>query len=410
MAKKKKLTKKERKARIEKAKKRIRRIRYTFISVIILIAILIFAYFIFFDRTDPYHTASQLKLIKGFEINVFADRFSSFDISFPGTDTGPRMMKVHDDILFVAVPRKGKVFALRDNNKDGVADVQSVFMRGLKKPHSIDTYNDWVYIAEEHQVIRVKWDPKSLKALPKTEEVIISDLPTGGHWTRTIAIHNNQLYLSIGSSCNNCIEEDVRRGTVLQCELDRDVCDPFAAGVRNAVGLEWEHDRLFATENGRDWLGDDFPPDEINILEKGNNYGWPYCHARNEPDPELGTEEFCDPLKLPVFDINAHSAPLGLTFYRGKSFPVEYTGDLFVAYHGSWNRKTPIGYKVVRIFVEDDHRGIRLLGVEDFVSGFRARNGDTFGRPVDIVNWIDGSLLITDDKAGAIYRVSYVGD
>ena len=407
----KKLTKKE-KDKLRKAHyKKIKRVRITSITVFIIISLMVFGYFIFLNEPSNEEIISGLNTLNGFKVNVFTDNINLFNINFPGPNIGPRMMAVWGDMLFVAAPRKGKVYVFRDLDGDGVAEEKTVFMRGLKKPHSVAFYQDWVYIAEEHQVVRVNWDTKKRKALRKTEEVIVSGLPTGGtHWTRTISIYDEQLYVSIGSSCNNCEEKDALRGKVIQCELDRDVCDPFAYGVRNAVGLEWYNDTLFSTENGRDWLGDDFPPDEINILSKGKDYGWPYCHARNEPDPDLGTLELCDDMELPAFDIQAHSAPLGLAFYSGEMYPSEFVGDLFVAYHGSWNRKKPTGYKVVRMFVDETPRGFRIMGAEDFVSGWMTKTGDANGRPVDVINWIDGSLLVSDDKAGVVYRISYDED
>jgi len=193
----------------------------------------------------------------------------------------------------------------------------------------------------------------------------------------------------------------------MQCELDRDVCDPYATGLRDAVGLGWYKGKLYATENGRDWLGEEKPIDEINRLTKGKDYGWPKCHGRHEPDPDY-TKEDCKGTEMPVFDIEAHSAPLGMEFYFGKQFPAEYKGDLFVAYHGSINRQQPVGYKVVRIFVDETKHGTVLGGVEDFVSGFRTRSGEVYGRPVDIETWKDGSLLISDDKAGVVYRVNSI--
>ncbi|HII72118.1 TPA: hypothetical protein HA265_05170 [Candidatus Woesearchaeota archaeon] len=408
---KKKLSKQEKEEKLKELKRQLARRRNIAISVIILVALVVFAYFIFFQGKDPHDIPPQLTVLPGFQVNIFADRLSWFGINIFGLEPGPRMMYVYDAWLLVAVPKAGKVYALKDIDNDGVSDQRIVLISGLDNPHSVASYKDWIYIAEEDQVIRVKWDGSPAPADVKTKEVIIQDLPSGGaHTTRTITIHDDQLYVSIGSSCNDCVEDDVRRASVIQCELDRDVCDPFATGLRNAVGLVWEDDMLFATDNGRDWLGDDFPPDEINILKKNTNYGWPYCHGRNEPDPDLGTKEYCDGMALPAFDIQAHSAPLGLTFYYGNQFPSEYRGDLFVAYHGSWNRKIPTGYKVVRVFVDTLNNRTRLVGVEDFVSGWLTKNGDVIGRPVDVINWIDGSLLISDDKAGVIYRVSYSGE
>ncbi len=407
MSKRKTLSKEQKKEAYLKAKRKFLIRRRIFIILVMLIAFAAIGYFLFFDKPDPETVVSQLHLLPGFKIAVFASGFHHPGIGLFSSDSGPRMMHLYGDTLFVAVPGEGRVYLLRDTDHDGVADEKRVFMKGLSKPSSIASYDDWIYIAEDYQIIRVKIDRKSLSPVPDTKEVIIHDLPVGGHDMKTISIHNHQLYISVGSSCNDCIEKDVRRATVMQCELDRDVCDPFAVGLREAEGMEWFNGRLFVTENGRDWLGDDFPPDELDLLVKGSDYGWPYCHARNEPDPDLGSEKYCHDKALPVFDIQAHSDPEGLTFYRGNKFPASYHGDLFIAYHGSAQRKEPTGYKVVRVFVEKHKDEYRFIGSEDFVSGFRQRDGTVLGRPVDVINWVDGSLLISDDKAGAIYRVWY---
>ncbi len=387
------------KKEIEKSRRRHRQKRYATVVLMAIVAIGIFAYFLYYNNPNPAEFVNDLRVLPGFKIEVFAYGPS---IVPGGERYGLRFMQTAGDKLLVAVPKAGKVMAYKDMDNDGFAETGQVFIRGLNNPHSIAKYKDWIYIAEEDKVIRVKYDGMIAN---KSSAQLIVELPKGGkHRTRTISIYREQLYISIGSSCNNCIEKDPRRGMVMQCELDRDVCDPYATGLRNAAGLEWYGGKLYATENGRDWLGEDLPIDEINRLEKGKDYGWPKCHGRQEVDPDYDAED-CEKTELPVFDIGAHSDPQGMEFYFGNMYPVEYEGDLFVAYHGSWNRQDPVGYKVVRIFVDEAEWGTRLAGVEDFVSGFRLRNGEVLGRPVDVETWKDGSLLISDDEAGVVYRV-----
>ena len=181
----------------------------------------------------------------------------------------------------------------------------------------------------------------------------------------------------------------------------------FAAGVRNSVGFVFHPStgEIWATENGRDNLGDDLPPDEINILRNGQNYGWPYCYGKNIPDPAFNDSSRCQATQDSVHDMQAHSAPLGLRFAESAQFPEEWQGDLLVAYHGSWNRSVPTGYKVVRLHVD----GSRVVAEEDFISGWLLDNGSVVGRPVDLIfGPEDGALYISDDKAGVIYRVTRV--
>jgi glucose/arabinose dehydrogenase len=349
----------------------------------------------------------NISLPKGFKIDVFADALDGSSVSYPGPNPGPRMMMLKDNVLFVTIPNLGKVVALPDVNGDKKADGVVTFIDKLNNPHGIDYYDGWLYIAEENRVIRVKESGNDLRADMKTFEVLIDNLPTGGHFTRTIKIHNNSLYLSIGSSCNVCIEQDERRAAIIKCNIDGTGCRPYAKGLRNSVGFVFHPETgvMYATDNGRDMLGDDLPPDEINIIEEGKNYGWPICYGKNIHDTDFDKNVYIrdpcmEPFEMPsLVDLQAHSAPLGLVFYYGDSFPQEYRGDLFVAYHGSWNRNEPTGYKIVSINMKD-------LTVKDFATGWLT-GGNVLGRPVDIIVADDGSLFVSDDNAGKIYRISY---
>jgi len=349
----------------------------------------------------------SISLPKGFKIDVFADTLDGSSISYPGPNPGPRMMLLKDNVLFVTIPNTGKVIALPDENGDKKADGVVTFIDKLNNPHGIDYYDGWFYIAEVSRVIRVKESGNDLHADMNTFEVLIDNLPTGGHFTRTIKIRNNSLYLSIGSSCNVCNELDERRAAITKCNLNGTGCRVYAKGLRNSVGFVFHPETgvMYATDNGRDMLGDDIPPDEINIIKDGKNYGWPICYGKNIHDTDFDKNVYIrnpcmEPFEMPSFiDLQAHSAPLGLAFYYGDSFPAEYRGDLFVAYHGSWNRNVPTGYKIVSIDMLN-------LTVKDFATGWLT-GGNVLGRPVDIIVADDGSLFVSDDNAGKIYRISY---
>ena len=350
---------------------------------------------------------SYIQLPSGFKIEVFADGLGDSLLSYPGPAPGPRMMLIKNGTLMVSVPNKGLVAVLPDKDGDHKADSVSVFIDGLNHPHGLDYYSGWFYIAEENRLIRVKDTNNDFVAEKETIEVLMDNIPTGGHSTRTVKVHNGSLYMSMGSSCNVCYETDTRRAAITRCDLDGTNSTVFASGMRNAVGMAFHSltGQLYATENGRDWLGDDLPPDEINLVEEGEDYGWPICYGKNIHDTDFDKNTYirdpCEDSTPSLVDLQAHSAPLGLNFYYGNSFPQEYQGNLFVCFHGSWNRQEPTGYKVVRINMTD-------LSVHDFATGW-LRNNSVLGRPVDVVVSNDGSLFVSDHNSGRIYQI-YYGD
>ena len=379
------------------------------IAVIVILVALSSILVMQLDIRPSIDTGSMddIQLPPGFKIDVYAQNLGSSSLSYPGPNAAPRMLLLKDGILYVSLTRQGKVVALPDRDSDNKADETIVFIDGFNNPHGLDFYDGWFYIAEEDRLVRIQDRDNDLIADQDTLEVLIDDLPMGGHFTRSIRIHNNSLFLSIGSSCNVCNEQDERRAAILRCNLDGTDCEVFAWGLRNAVGFVFHPltGEMYATENGRDMLGDDLPPDEINLVKEGNNYGWPICYGKNIHDTEYDENVYvrnpCEqPFVMPsLVDLQAHSAPLGLTFYFGDMFPEEYQGDLFVAFHGSWNRKEPTGYKIVTIDMND-------LEVNDFATGW-LKEGNVLGRPVDIITNDDGSLFVSDDNAGKIYRVYY---
>ncbi len=341
-----------------------------------------------------------LRLPPGFAIDVFARnlgyaRFLAID---------PR------GTLLVSVPRSGKILALPDSEGDGRADEAITVIEGLDLPHGLAFHDGMLYVAETGRVVRVAYDPATHRAVGPPQ-VVVPNLPArGSHWTRTIAFGpDNHLFVSIGSSCNDCAEQDRRRATVMRYNADGSGEATFASGLRNAVGIAFRPGtgELWATVNGRDWLGDDRPSEYLTRVQQGGFFGWPYCHWGPDGaliiDPDLGTAARCTGVAAPTIRYQAHSAPLGLAFYTGTQFPAEYRGNLFVALHGSWNRSVPTGYKVIRVRFDG-----AAPQVEDFVTGWLVGNRG-FGRPVDVVGAPDGSLFVSDDARGVVYRITYRG-
>lgn len=338
-----------------------------------------------------FSSPDEIKLPQGFKIEEFATGLNS-----------PRFMAYSPDgVLFATIIGDGKVVALLDKDNNGKADKTITFAKGLKKPHGIDFYMSYLYIGETNQIVRFKYN--GFDSPLGKKEIIVPNLPTSGHFTRSVGFGpDGKMYVSIGSSCNVCVEKDERRAAILQFNPDGSGGKIFAKGLRNSVGITWhpETKEMWATDNGRDWLGNDLPPEEINIVKQGRNYGWPYCYGDGIPDPEYGKHDFCTETTPPTFKMQAHSAPLGLTFYTGKLFPKEYWGDMFVAFHGSWNRTEPTGYKVVRIKI----KGGMPEEIEDFATGW-LQGLRAWGRPVDVIVGPDGNLYVSDDRGGVVYRI-----
>jgi glucose/arabinose dehydrogenase len=349
-------------------------------------------------RAEPQsEQLGLLKLPAGFRTGLFASGLRA-----------PRMMALSPDgRLFVTEMRAGRVTILPDANGDGRTDGHITYASGLDDPHGIAFHRGYLYVAETGRVIRYRYREGDTKA-PRPN-VVVPDLPTGGgHFTRTISFGpDGKLYVSVGSSCNVCIEKSPLRAAITRYDADGSDRRIVATGLRNSVGLAWnpKTDELWATDNGRDYLGDDLPPEEVNVIREGGFYGWPYAYGDRVPDPDFGDQS---PAKVkssipPKIKIQAHSAPLGLAFYTGDMFPAEYRGDLFICYHGSWNRSVPTGYKVVRFDIED---GRVVGGQHDFITGW-LQGDEAWGRPVGLLVGRHGELFITDDSGGRVYRVTY---
>jgi glucose/arabinose dehydrogenase len=345
-----------------------------------------------------------LKLPPGFTLSVFAkDLQGARVLALDGAGT-----------LLVSLTAEGRVVALPDKDGDGVADKAVTVLAGLEKPHGLAFYGEKrnrLYIAETTHVDAYDYDEKIFTASKPKK---IADLPKGDrHYTRSLlflpAPEGNRLLISVGSSCDVCVEQDRRYAKVLAVNADGGDPKPFASGLRNAMfmALHPRTGQVWATEMGRDLLGDDLPPDELNIIQEGKDYGWPYCYGKRVHDknfdPAGAKKDFCLGTEPSYIDLPAHSAPLGLAFVPTEGWPQDYQNNLLVAYHGSWNRTVPTGYKIVRVKL--DAAG-KFLGVEDFITGWLSKEGQAIGRPVDILVAPGGVMYISDDKAGVVYRVA----
>jgi glucose/arabinose dehydrogenase len=318
--------------------------------------------------------------------------------------------------LAVAEDGANRVVMLKAQN--GQLSAPAPLLSGLSDPTSVAFTQDSLYVAEERQIARYHYQ----NGVAGDRQVAIPNLPPGtDHHTRTIVFGpDGALYLAMGSPCDVCAISDQRYATVARYQADGSGYSLVAKGLRNAVGLAFQPSTnlLWATVNGRDNLGDDIPWDLLTTIRQGADYGWPRCYDDRQKDPQFGTPAGCGDVTLPDVGLQAHSAPLGLGFYTGTQFPAAYRGDLFVALHGSWNRSAPTGYKLVRAHFDSE----RVVTVTDFATGWRATGRGTiiqtprglgtsgaWGRPVQPIAGPDGSLYVSDDYLGAIYKISYSG-
>jgi len=341
---------------------------------------------------------SRLTMPAGFAISEFA------------RVDGVRFMALGPDgAVYVSKPGSDEVVRLIDADGDGKAESQSVAVSRLSKPHGLAFHGGFLYIANTNGVVRVKLGPNGTAA--GDPEKIASYSGGGGHWSRSIAFGaDSAMYVAIGSTCNMCVERTPDRAAVMRFDANGGNGRVFSSGLRNAVGIAMHPitKQIWVTQNERDNIEpehEDLPPEEINILQDGANYGWPYCYGDRVPSPD---KDFHDPARCaatvpPALAMQAHSAPLGITFLdRATAFPAEWRSDALVAFHGSWNRSTPTGAKVVRVRIRDG----KPVSYEDFITGWQGPNGRRWGRPVDVLVYKDGSLLVSDDAAGAVYRVT----
>lgn len=348
---------------------------------------------------------ATLKVPKGFKVNIFAE----------GNFRTPRwMVLAPNGDVFLSDARANAIYILRDANKDGVAEERFTFAENLSQPFGMAFHDNWLYVANTDSVVRFRYTPEQTKAEGEPEKLIT--LTPGGynqHWTRNIIFSKDgkKLYVSIGSSGNVDIESDERRAGISEYDPDGKNYRLYASGIRNPIGLDWNPvtKELWTAVNERDGLGDDLVPDYVTSVKDGGFYGFPYVYIGKNIDPRRKDDqkpELTAKTLIPDVLVTSHSAALGLVFYTGKMFPKEYQNDAFAAFHGSWNREKLTGYKIVRVRFKD---GNPVGGYEDFLSGWlpNETSNEVWGRPVGLLVNSDGSLLICDDGANKIWRVSY---
>jgi glucose/arabinose dehydrogenase len=337
----------------------------------------------------------SLRLPPGYEVSVVAAGLG-----------GPRFMDFDEaGNLLVGAADEGTVY--RFPFGDGRLGAPEALITGLIQPASVEHVTGeaaaYLYVGEPHQVSRFRYDPAGA---PGAQEIVVADLPTGGHSTRTVAFGpDGMLYLAVGSSCNICVEADAIRATVSRANPDGSGLEIIASGLRNPVGLAFQPgtDLLWATVNERDNQGNEIPPDLVTIVVEGADYGWPACLPPDATPQEPGAD--CAGITPPTIGIQAHSAPLGLAFLAGEGVAADLDGDLIVVQHGSWNRQPPAEPKLLRIDFED---GVPV-GASDFATGWQDESGARWGRPAGIVVAPDGSLIVSDDTNGLLYRISATG-
>ena len=349
----------------------------------------------------PAYSASALpldtiKLPPGFSISIYARDVPdarSMTLSPNGT-------------LFVGTRQAGKVYAIRGRDHDHVADTVTTIAQGLQMPNGVAFHNGALYVAAVNRILRYDNIEEHLTTPP--QPVVITDsYPRETHhgWKFIRLGPDGLLYVPVGAPCNVCQRSDARYASITRLRLDGTGFEIVAQGVRNTVGFDWhpETKELWFTDNGRDLLGDDVPPDELNHAPKpGLHFGFPYCHGKDIPDPEFGTKRPCSDFVPPALALGPHVAALGMRFYTGAMFPPAYRNQIFMAQHGSWNRSEKIGYRVMRVQLKGD----QVTEYTPFAEGW-LQGEKTWGRPVDVQVMPDGALLVSDDYAGAIYRISY---
>ena len=336
-----------------------------------------------------------IKLPAGFTIDIYAE----------GVENARQMVRGDDGTIFVGSRRAGKVWALTDVDGDQRADQVRLIDEDLKQPSGVEFRDGALYVGDIDRVLRYDNIESRLEQPP--EPVVVSDgLPDKSHhgWKYLRFAADGSLYIPVGVPCNICDEEGF--GEIRRMNPDNGSMDVFARGVRNSVGLAFhpENGQLWFTDNGRDMLGDDIPADELNHAPRqGMHFGIPYCHQGDLLDEEFGKGKDCNDYTAPVSKLAPHAAALGLTFYTADMFPAEYENQLFIAQHGSWNRTEKIGYRIIVLSVQPDGK---VLDKRVFASGW-LQNEEAWGRPNDVLVMPDGALLVSDDKADVIYRISY---
>lgn len=342
----------------------------------------------------------RIRLPPGFVIELWARVDNARQMALGRHDAG-------GGTLFVGSMRAGKVHAVRFGPDYRVRDVTAV-ARGLQMPVGVAYRDGSLYVSAVDRILRYDAIEQNL-ARPPAPVVVTDRLPDETHhgWKFIAFGPDGKLYVPVGAPCNICKPDPQRHANILRMNPDGSGREVFAEGVRNTVGFDWQprSGELWFTDNGRDLLGDDLPPDELNRAPRaGLHFGYPYCHGGDLPDPEYGGQRSCAEFAAPAQKLAPHAAALGMRFYTGTQFPAQYRGQIFIAEHGSWNRSKKIGYRIALVRLRDN----RAVAYEAFAEGWL--EGDSvWGRPADVQVLPDGSLLVADDLAGAIYRISYRG-
>jgi glucose/arabinose dehydrogenase len=357
-----------------------------------------------FSKVIPRPEGAQLIAPAGFQINTYAEE----DLKRPRW-----LALAPNGDLFVAESEGNRISILRDSNGDGKVDARFIFATGLSRPFGMAFWRDYLYVGDTDAVIRFKYKPGQTEAEGQPEK--IADLPMNGyreHWTRNLIFNDagTKLYVTVGSKSNVDAGEEPMRAAISEFNPDGTGQRIFAAGTRNPIGLAFNPvtKALWAAVQERDLIGDDLVPDYVTSIKDGAFYGWPYAYIGSHEDPRRKGErpDLVQKTTVPDVLLQAHSAVLGLLFYQGNMFPKEYQGDAFAALHGSWNRSKRTGYKIIRIRFKN---GKPVGGYDDFIAGWMLGEDkpEVWGRPVGLLVLKDGSMLVTDDGANKIWRVTY---
>lgn len=348
------------------------------------------------DDQQKDERLKRINLPEGFNITIYAEveDARSMTISPAG-------------VVYVGNRSGDKVYAVRDNDGDNIADEKFEIASGLNSPNGVAYKDGNLYVAEISRILRFPNVENDLEN-PPAYEVVTNKYPTEGqHGWKYIAFGpDGKLYVPVGAPCNICESEKIF-ATITRINPDDSNLEIIAEGIRNTVGFDWhpETDELWFTDNGRDMMGDNIPPCELNRLAKPRmHFGYPYCHGNAIGDPEFGHKRHCNEFVKPEWNFEAHTAPLGMKFYTGAMFPEAYTGDVIVAQHGSWNRSSKIGYRLMRVTIE----GNKATDATVFADGWlNEETQKAWGRPVDVLEMPDGAILVSDDEANLLYRIAY---
>jgi glucose/arabinose dehydrogenase len=341
-----------------------------------------------------------LSLPDGFKVSIYAE----------GVTNARSMTLGEDGTLYVSTRNEGSVYALKDTDGDYKVDQKVTLLKDLTLPNGVAFRNGDLYVAEVNRILKISDIENNIKE--DVDYVVINeDYPEKKHhgWKYIAFGPDDKLYVPVGAPCNICESEEEIFNTITRMDPDGSNMEIVQRGIRNSVGFDWHPvtKELYFTDNGRDWMDDDTPNCELNHAPKdGMHFGYPYCHEGSILDPKLGEGKSCEDYTPPAQKLGAHVAPLGIEFYEGDMFPAEYKNQAFIALHGSWNREKKSGYEIVLVNFENN----KAVKTSTFISGWLNNETDSvWGRPVDLEELPDGSLLISDDYADAIYRIYYEG-